>query len=119
MKALILGGLVLGFAFANPISLYYPPRYYTQQTPTLGYFQANPTILTHHESLAYKQPVTAPYSPPPPPPPPVQQEAAPAQAPLQQAAPKALSPNPSATNTTIYSSECITVCPVAPPNPQR
>ena len=119
-------------AFANPPSLYHPPRYYEQHTPTLGYFQAHPTILTHHESLAYQQPVTAPYSPPPPPPPQQQQQIAQAQQPTQnmQNAQNAqgaqnqgaqnqgacgLPPNPSATNTTILTSECITVCPVAPP----
>lgn len=116
-------------AFANPPSLYHPPRYYVQQTPTLGYFQAHPTILTHHESLAYQQPVTAPYSPPPPP---QEQQIAQAQQPTQnmQNAQNAqsgqnqgaqnqnaygLPPNPSATNTTIFTSECVTVCPVAPP----
>ncbi|MDE7217020.1 MAG: hypothetical protein K2N20_02870 [Helicobacter sp.] len=128
---------LLGAAFANPPSLYHPPRYYVQHTPTLGYFQAHPTILTHHESLAYQQPVTAPYSPPPPPPPQEQQEQIdqvqqPAQnmqgmqnmqnaqnAQNQNAQnaqnPCGLPPNPSATNTTILTSECVTVCPVAPP----
>ncbi len=122
---------LLCLAFANPPSLYHPPRYYMQQTPTLGYFQAHPTILTHHESLTYRQPVTAPYSPPPPPP--QQEQIAQVQQQAVQNAQStqnmssqnmstqsgqkegALPPNPSATNTTIYTSECITVCPVAPP----
>ncbi|MDE6979305.1 MAG: hypothetical protein K2O85_07035 [Helicobacter sp.] len=129
MKQISLAcAVLLCAAFANPPSLYHPPRYYVQQTPTLGYFQANPTILTHHESLTYRQPVTAPYSPPPP----QQEQIAQVQQPVQNAQSAqdmssqnintqseqkegALPPNPSATNTTIYTSECITVCPVAPP----
>lgn len=115
--------MCISFSFANPISFYHPPRIFKDYLPSmgLGYFQAHPTVLTHHELLSYQQPITAPYSPPAQSrnehsaPPPVPQPPQEQQAETPNMTKPELPANPSATNTTIHTSECITVCPVSPP----
>ncbi len=129
--------------FLPTIALSYPPRYFIEQEPKEGYFQKNQTIVRHYEKPFFNPSAIPPYNPQIPNPqyqqstmnmpqntpmyhamaPNTQPQAPNPQIPPQQ--PTSQLPNPQApqqppqqpTKTTIFSSECITVCPI--PQMQR